>query len=309
MIEILMATYNGEKYIGEQIESVIAQSYTDWHMTICDDCSKDGTLKIAKAYAARYPDKIYAYKNETNSGSAAKNFFSMLLASKGAEYVMFCDQDDVWEQNKIKYTYLAMQDMEKKYGKNIPLLVHTDLRVVDERLKTISNSMIHTQKLQGSNRSFAAQLTQNCITGCTMMVNRGLTRLIKAEPENMIMHDWWLGILASAFGHIGFVNMPLINYRQHGNNTEGAKDFTGISNTLSRASKSLEIKNSIRLTYLQAEDFKKYYYGKLDEDNKAVLYNYIEMQKKSKPAKLWTVFCYGYKKTGLNRMLGYLLYL
>jgi glycosyltransferase involved in cell wall biosynthesis len=309
MIEIIMATYNGEKYLSEQIESIIAQTYTDWHLTICDDSSNDGTFKIAKHYADMYPEKINANLNEINSGSAAKNFFRMLMNCRESEYLMFCDQDDVWDKNKIKYTYTVMKDMEKKYGRKMPLLVHTDLRIVDEKLNTISDSMFYTQRLQGTDRTFAAQLTQNCITGCTMMVNRALLRLIKKDPENMIMHDWWLGILAAAFGHIGFINMPLISYRQHGKNAEGAKNFRGITNTLSMAQKKLEIKNSLNLTYLQAEDFKKYYYGKLSTDDKSVLYNFIEMQRINKFSKLWNVFCYGYRKTGFNRMLGYLIYL
>ena len=122
MIDILMATYNGEKYLAEQIESIINQSYTNWHLYIQDDCSTDRTLTVAFSYQKKFPEKITVIKNTKNSGSAKDNFFSMLSLST-SEYIMFSDQDDIWLPDKIKITHNRMLRLEKKYGKKFGMMV------------------------------------------------------------------------------------------------------------------------------------------------------------------------------------------
>ncbi|MDD4782006.1 MAG: glycosyltransferase, partial [Tissierellia bacterium] len=129
MIDILLASYNGEKYIGEQIESILNQTYQDWFLYIKDDCSIDNTLDIALEYERKYIDKIKVIKSDIPSGSAKNNFFSMLPYSQN-DYIMTCDQDDIWLPNKIELTFNKMKDVEKE-NSNIPILIHTDLKVVD----------------------------------------------------------------------------------------------------------------------------------------------------------------------------------
>ena len=103
MVDILMAVYNGEKFVAEQIDSILAQSETDWHLIICDDMSKDRSFEIISGYAQKYPDKISAHQNAVPTGSAQANFMSMLQYAQ-SEYVMFSDQDDFWEKDKVKLT-------------------------------------------------------------------------------------------------------------------------------------------------------------------------------------------------------------
>ncbi len=308
MIEILLASYNGEKYIREQIMSVVNQSYSDWHLTVCDDCSKDNTVEIVKTLCQQYPDKITLKVNKENSGSASGNFYSMLIESSGAKYVMLCDQDDVWDKDKVKVTKLAMDKMEERYGKNIPLLVHSDLRVVDDKLEEISSSMFYSQNLKGSDISFANQLCQNSVTGCTVMVNKSLLGFVKKKPDKMIMHDWWLALIASAFGRIGFINTPLISYRQHSSNQEGAKDFRSLGKTIEMAGKGAKIRNSLNLTYEQAISFRDMYGGRLNARNREVLNAYCNFPKYNKVKKLVMSVKYGFTKSGLNRKIGYWLY-
>ncbi len=125
MVDILMAAYNGEKYISEQIDSILSQSYTNWRLYINDDCSTDRTAEIAKAYAEKYPDKIIFTKNSVNSGNAGNNFFNMIKKSS-ANIIMTCDQDDIWLKDKVKR---AVEILENKKE---PVLLHTDLTVIDE---------------------------------------------------------------------------------------------------------------------------------------------------------------------------------
>ena len=134
-----MATYNGEKYIEEQLESLLEQTLQNFKIFIQDDCSQDKTIQIIQDYQRKYPDKIFFGINKKNTGSAKHNFFNLLLHYKD-DYIMLCDQDDVWNADKIEITFNEMKRMEKLHGQQTPILVHTDLTVVDSDLKVINSS-------------------------------------------------------------------------------------------------------------------------------------------------------------------------
>lgn len=131
MIEILLATYNSEKYLTDQLDSLFEQTFEDWHLTVQDDGSTDKTVDILRKYAAVYPEKMTVHVNEKNLGGAKYNFYDMLLKAD-ADYVMTCDHDDVWLPDKMERTMATMKDLEAQNAPDIPLLVHTDLTVVDE---------------------------------------------------------------------------------------------------------------------------------------------------------------------------------
>ncbi len=308
MIQILMATYKGEAYVAEQIESILAQTYTDWFLNICDDGSPDGTLTVLEAYEERYPDKIRVRENAVNSGSAGRNFMGMLETTTD-DYIMFCDQDDVWLPTKIAMTYRAMKRMEEKYGTKTPLLIHSDLTVVDEELQILHPSMMRLQKLEGYHRTFAKQLVQNCVTGCTVLINRALREKLRVMPEQVIMHDWWVALVAACFGHIGFVNVPLIWYRQHGANAEGAKDYSGLEQTIVLAGRKAQIRQSLRLTYEQAREFYRIYAEELSVEQYQVLADYCGLANKNPGKRLAVALQRGFLKTGWNRRIGHLAYL
>ena len=194
MIDILMATYNGEKFIREQIDSIINQSYSDWHLIISDDCSSDNTVNIIKKYKAKYPDKISIYENTVRSGSAKANFYR-LLSHINNEYVMFADQDDVWLPEKISITLAMMQSYEKVYGSHNPVLVHTDLYVVDESLHRVYDSLFDMQNMNYTRNGFNNILVQNIVTGCTVMINQALVRHLYEIPVKSVMHDMWFALV------------------------------------------------------------------------------------------------------------------
>ena len=138
---------------------------------------------------------------------------------------MFCDQDDVWNNDKIEKTYKKMQELEKLYGDSIPLLAHTDLEVVNEKLETLSFSMWKSEHINPRANTLNKLLMQNTITGCTMMINRTLAMKSLSISSKAIMHDWWIGLVATAFGKIGFIEESTMRYRQHGRNDTGAKNY------------------------------------------------------------------------------------
>lgn len=307
MITILMASYNGEKYIAEQIESILNQTEQSWKLVIQDDCSTDDTFKIAEKYVKKYPDRIFAVQRKTPSGSAQNNFFSMLCFAN-SEYTMFCDDDDVWLPNKIAITLLEMQKLEKSFGKETLLLAHTDLRVVDALLRKISTSMMCTQKLDPSRKDFNHLLIQNNITGCTMMVNRRLLELTVQQglPRHAVMHDWWLALIASSLGQIGFVPEATILYRQHADNQVGAKSAGSLRYNLHRLASSKAAKQSLADTYVQAAEFLDRFGSLLGADQKQLLRDFISIPSLCKWKRLHVICNGGFWKTGLFRKCGQL---
>ena len=221
-IDILLATYNGQDYLGEQIDSILAQSNQDWRLVIRDDGSADNTLSIIKDYVSRYPDKIGFIEDEGSHLGASLNF-QRLLENSAAEYIMFCDQDDVWLPRKIERTLNLLKATEKEYP-NKPVLVHTDLRVVDSRLKTIARS---TWRYQGTFPEIGNDpdkvVLQNVATGCTIMINQKAKDASMPIPKEAIMHDWWIVINVAKHGRIVYIPDQLVLYRQHSNNAVGAK--------------------------------------------------------------------------------------
>lgn len=290
-----MATYNGRKFISEQIESILSQSFDNWHLYINDDNSTDNTFEIIKEYETKYPEKITVSKSLSSLG-AKGNFFKLTELAE-SEYIMFCDQDDVWKADKIERTLKLMQETENG-KKDIPALVHTDLCVVDEKLNVINPSyfrLSHIKNEMALNRA----IVQNCVTGCTMMVNKALLKLAGNNNKNIIMHDWWLYLIASAFGKIGFLNEATIKYRQHSKNEVGAKGL--------KYRKKVEIKNSLIKTYNQAEHFYNVFKDILTDTQKKLLEGYINLPKYSKIKKIRTIFRYRFFKHSLLRKIIHLL--
>ncbi len=306
MIDILLAAYNGEKYISEQIESIINQTYTDWILYIKDDCSTDRTVDIVREYEKKYSGKIKLVLSEQSSGSAKNNFFSMLKYSKHA-YVMTCDQDDIWLPDKIELTYNKMKETEKE-NKEIPILVHTDLKVVDENLNIISESLFALQNMNSNRDKINNILVQNIVTGCTVMVNRNLLSYIIEIPKNAIMHDWWMALVASSLGKIAFVNSSTMLYRQHGKNSVGAKDTESVSYIFKKLRNVYGIKISLYDTYVQAEELLTTMGKYLDKSDCFLINKYVQVHKVNKIKKVIILLKFKFLKNSYIRILGQLLF-
>lgn len=216
-IDILMATYNGEKYLREQIDSILNQTFKDFNLIICDDCSKDSTWEILQEYEKK-DSRVKIIKNEKNLGYN-KNF-EKLLSYVQSEYFMLSDQDDFWMENKVEESYRKITEEDLN-------LVCSDLEVVDENLNTIHSSMWEfwpdyniKNKIKKSN-DYRSCLMTNCVTGCTTIINSKLISELIPLPGYPIVHDWWIALVAGSKGPIGYIEKPLIKYRQHGHNQIG----------------------------------------------------------------------------------------
>lgn len=307
MVTILMAAYNGQEYLAEQIESLLRQTEQGWKLVIQDDGSSDGTFGIAREYARRYPERIRAVRRETPSGSAQGNFFSMLRFAD-SEYAMFCDDDDVWLPEKVRVTLAAMKRLEKACGGDVPLLVHTDLRVVGPGLKPVADSMMRRQKLDPSRSALNHLLIQNIVTGCTVMVNRPLVMLTEERgfPRHAVMHDWWLALTASALGQIAFVPQATVLYRQHAKNQVGAKDAGDLKYNFRRFSDAAGARQSLNAAYEQAGEFLTRFGPLLGGGQRRLLEEFVSIPKLKKARRLRVLNRNGFWRTGFFRKCGQL---
>lgn len=219
-----MATYNGEKYLQEQIDSLLSQTYTDWHLYIHDDGSKDNTSAIIKEYAEKHSKKV-TILDYPSQHCAWRNFLSMLKEVE-SNYYMFCDQDDVWLPEKIETEYKAMKMVEDEKGKNKPIVIYSDLIVTDSQLNTLSPSLwkiagIYPQLIH----SFNDMAANTVISGCTTLFNNDAKSVSCHYTDNVTMHDAWLACCVMKHGGLLHpTERPTMLYRQHGSNTLGAQD-------------------------------------------------------------------------------------
>jgi glycosyltransferase involved in cell wall biosynthesis len=222
MIEILLAAYNGEKFIHQQIDSILAQTYQDWQLLIRDDQSTDNTINIIKEYVNRYSDKIRLIEDKWGHSGLARNF-ELLLKSSNTEYVMFCDQDDIWLPDKIELTFNAMKTAENQ-NPDMPVLVHTDLKVVDEQLNPVADSFWKFHKISPQTDGQLNKIIyRNIVTGCTVMINKKLKDIAMPFPPQVRLHDWWFSVNAAKNGKIINLFDQTILYRQHSKNVVGGE--------------------------------------------------------------------------------------
>lgn len=308
MITILMATYNGQKYLSEQLDSILKQTLQNFIVFVSDDCSDDGTWDIVQHYVTAYPKKIKAARREKNSGNAKYNFFSM-MAAVDSDYIMLCDQDDVWLPDKIDKTLARIKQMEGEHGKEKPLLVHTDLCVVDRNLREINASFREAMNVGYMRTSLNHALIQNTLTGCTVMYNRALSVLLTEIPRFMVMHDWFLMLVASAFGEIGYLDEATILYRQHGNNEVGANDVRTVRYKLKRFFNCKEVRQAIYNTYPQAESFLALYGNRLTEGQRLLVAGYCEIPSLPKWRRWRSVAQLRTYKNGAVRNLAYFIFI
>lgn len=223
-IAILLATYNSKRYLGEQIASILNQTYKDWTLYVRDDGSTDGTQDLIEDYVLKYPNKIIHIVNGNNGLKAYHNFLS-LLYDVDADYYLFSDHDDVWLPNKIELSLNLMQEAIDKFGNEIPLLVYSDMKVVNENIEIINNSFWKYSKLLPNCIKFEELVFCNSVNGCTILINQKAKDVSKKNIPYCTMHDMLTAqSVAANYGKLLKLDEPTVLYRQHANNVIGARD-------------------------------------------------------------------------------------
>ena len=225
-LAIVLASYNGATYIEDQIRSIQNQTIDAWKLYVRDDGSRDATVEVVAKLAAG-DDRIILLQDQLGNLGPVGNFSELMRVAleRGADYVAFADQDDIWLPEKLQVLLSEMQRQEEVCGQGDLLLVHSDLEVVNASLQTIHPSFIRLISVHPQEVDLGVLLCQNVVTGCACMVNRELMNLALPIPQGVLMHDWWLAQLAAACGHIAYIDQALIKYRQHGENVVGAESY------------------------------------------------------------------------------------
>ena len=306
-LEILLSTYNGEHYLSDQINSLLSQSFTDWRLLIRDDGSTDHTRDIIDSYIKSHPDKIQLLEDNIGCVGTAHSY-SQLLSQSNSPYIAFCDQDDSWLPEKLAIQMNEMLEEENKTGEDFPLLINTDLMVTTKTLDIISNSLWSYQNINPVKMcSLRNLLFQNHITGCTCLMNRALVNNVLPIAEGAVMHDWWVALVASAKGKIITIRTPTVLYRQHEDNTLGAKQWC-----LPFIIKEF-FKGSGRYlySYKQTDNQAKALInsGLIDGDSLLIVQKYVGMFEKNWLERRKVMYTEGFYKYGLLRNLATLLYL
>lgn len=220
-IDILLATYNGARFLSLQLDSLLNQTYTQIHIFIRDDGSKDETLQILKSYQQKFPEKITLIEGENNKNKATGNF-SILMNYSTADYILFSDQDDIWELNKVEKMYQKITEAEA-LNPDMPVYVFSDLKMIDEKGNEIASSLWEKEGINPKNIKLGNLLTQNIANGCASIINKKLLELGKDIPKGVLMHDHWLIVLASAVGVVDYISDKTINHRIHQSNSSRAE--------------------------------------------------------------------------------------
>lgn len=306
-VAICMATYNGERFIENQINSIISQTYQNWNLYIRDDGSQDKTKDIIHTFA-KNNSNIFIVENDNffNEPSSASNFLSILRSIDLHEfdYFMFSDQDDIWHVNKIELMVSKINATENNQG--VPCLIHSDLKVVDEDLNVLSESFFNYRALNPNINSLNRLLIQNNITGCTMIFNKKLIYYLNFLTPNskIAMHDWWISLVAASFGNIDYVENATIDYRQHSSNVVGATNVRTLSFIVTRLVGKNKVKATIQMAIEQAESFLNIYEDELNLDQKEILKKFIKLKKYNKLRRIQIIFKNKFLKQGIIQIIG-----
>lgn len=217
-VDILLATYNGENYLREQLDSILNQTYTDFRLLISDDMSTDKTYEILEEYKQK-DKRITIFKQEKNTGVVSN--FEFLLEQVENKYYAFSDQDDIWNKDKLERSILKLENENAD-------IVFTDLEVVDNNKETIYKSYWELKEFKDKilkYNSFEALYLNNYVTGCTMLAKAETIKKCLPLPKTSkyVLHDYWISLIVSQSGKIIFLEEPTIKYRQHKNNKIGSK--------------------------------------------------------------------------------------
>lgn len=221
-VSVALCTYNGARFLSEQLQSIARQTLVPDELVICDDGSTDGTIEILQAFAATSAIDVRLHLAAQRGGVVAN--FARAMAGCTGDVIALADQDDVWLPDKLKITIGALHAAQDALGEETPLLAHTDLRVIDAAKSVLADSFWAHQGIRLQHPDALSELLlENFVTGCTVVMNRALRDQALPIPPGAIMHDWWLALVAATRGKVVTLPNATMLYRQHGSNTVGAR--------------------------------------------------------------------------------------
>ena len=313
MITVLMATWQGKAYVGEQLDSILAQTKPVDRIVISDDGSTDGTLDILQEYKERYPQQIelISHKDDGYSGhlnGAAANFFYLIrrecrLESAPSDYWFLSDQDDIWMSDKVEKMIGKISEVAGGVESGSPILLYSDVKVVDRDKNILSDSLFAYQHMNPDRVEFSEVLVENPVTGGAAMFNQALLKLVAQTPLSCIMHDWWLALVASCFGSIICLEEPLGYYRQHEHNVMGARRTGSPRDLIRRMNRSKEVEENYRRMFEQGECFLLQYGSRMKETDRRTVQAFLSLRLRGPIRRFGTIRKHSLYKTSLIQTL------
>ncbi|MDE7476969.1 MAG: glycosyltransferase family 2 protein [Lachnospiraceae bacterium] len=305
MVKIIMCTYNGAKYIREQLQSIADNSEDNWNIFISDDQSTDTTIKIVEEYQKKYPGKI-VYKINSEKQGVIANFLNSIYEvgsqMTDQDFIMLCDQDDIWKADKIKKTLKSMKELVRIHGNSIPLLVCTDATVVDDEMNVINESFRNMNHYHIKKLDLPHLMMENKVQGCTTMVNKSMAMMLDRLPQKATMHDSWLALIAAVFGKLKYIDEPTMKYRQHNDNIQGSIEYKDdVKNKFSNLGGQRQI---VMNTTPQAAEFLEMYGDKMPDQVKAVVKAFATLSQQSFFVRRYHIIKYHMWKSGILRNIG-----
>ncbi|MBI4573997.1 MAG: glycosyltransferase family 2 protein [candidate division NC10 bacterium] len=289
--QVLLSTYNGQAYLRPLMESVLAQDCQHLEVLVRDDGSNDDTVNLLREYAAANPNVQVIVGDQVG---VAQSYFELLQrSSAAADFLMLCDQDDVWRRDKVSRAVGCLA----RGGPETPALYCSRVAIVDEDLKLLGYSDLPRKGL-----SFRNALVQNVAMGCTITVNQAARRLLLREtPRHVCMHDWWFYLVVSAFGHLVYDEDPAILYRRHAGNVFGIP--LGTVETWRLKLHRFRRYGKLNPVVRQAEEFNRIYGASLPEDHRLVLERFLESRRRLSHRLRYSVCCDVYRQSTRDQLL------
>jgi glycosyltransferase involved in cell wall biosynthesis len=313
-VNILMSVRNGERYLAQQIDSIQGQTVDGWHLSMRDNSSTDGTLRVMREYVTRDPMRFDLFQAKAAGDSAVESFASLLNSARGG-YIMFADGDDLWMRDKIERSLKAMKAAEAELGTQVPILVHSDLVVVGDDLKTISESFRryhHLDPVMGHRLNRI--LLQNVVVGCTAVLNPALAALARPIPEGILGQDWWAALIASAFGRIIYLEEPTVLYRRHSTTQTSVIDYKSgwrrpLMATIDDLLSGKRVRERLLTVIAQAARFLDRFEKSLSPEHEEMVRAFVGLSTQDMLARRRTVLRNGFFMHGFRRNLSLLAFM
>jgi glycosyltransferase involved in cell wall biosynthesis len=293
-IDILMATYNGAARLPLQLSSIAAQTHKAWRLIVRDDGSTDATVAILQDFAEAHPGRVVIVRDTLGNLRTLRNF-ATLLAQSDAQYCGFCDQDDVWDPDKLTIALAALRDLEAGAPAGQPAMIVTDRRVTDDEGRELTTSFwenqgVHPRHVQSAFDLFAYPVA----AGSSMLMNAPLRAMVQPIPDTAIMYDCWIELVAARFATTRYIEQPLLTYVRHTRNVSGGGRSYPAHRYLRRMvllARNLTRQRLVYRRYLrQAEAFATLYGPMLTGTERARLAALLAMPGAFWPVKLWRAY-------------------
>lgn len=277
-ISVVMTTYNGGRFLQEQIESILVQTLPPAEIIVCDDCSTDNTVEILQQYQNK--NALRYYVNESRLG-VIDNFKKAVSLASRNHFIALSDQDDIWFPEKLEQQY---NELIKVNDPEIPAIVYSDLMVIDDKKNMLSPSFWNELGHDSYHHTFTTLLFGNFVTGCTILMNDAMREHFLLMPSIVAMHDGWLALIAYSFGDAKIISKSLIQYRKHDANAAYASDYKK-KKKITRWRDNLKMiftKNNYLVEELAtAKLFFEMYQSQIPENKKIILNAFLNLQDKT----------------------------